>query len=358
MISFFGSVHSGGGCGTELLGAIQLLRQKGVAVRLILPIDQTPETTVGGGYLLNIGCEVVSYEPGMFKTCPVLVSFGEGWLLMPLIKEHDDRPKWVVYSDCMQTSTDDEVQWFGEDLIDEFIFQTRSLADRLGPEIYRRTNKPVRGRHGYRAYITSSGFFPLNLSIPKPSHEFTVLKIGRDDPEKWHPDSGRMFAGINGPANRTVRIEIVGWGEKSAEKVGNFENPENKWFSEFNTTTHTHVGNFNSLAQIYNRGHVLVHVCDPKWEEALGRVFLESILAGVVVIADRRGGAEQLIRHRQTGFLVDSPDEAAYFASHMAFSERLRRSISAQAYVDTVTNGHGNIDLCFAWWQELIKKAA
>jgi glycosyltransferase involved in cell wall biosynthesis len=359
VIAFFGSVHSDGGCGTELLGAIELLRAKRCDVRLIVPPDQDPASTPAAEYFRNIGCEIDRYSPGMFKSLPVLVSFAEGWKLFPLIKENNDRPAWVVYSDCMHYASDDEVGWFKENLIDEFIFQTRALADRLGPEISRRSQKAVNGRHGYRAFINPvSEFFPLRFVSKKPEQDFTVLKVGRDHEEKWHQDSCRMFCGINAPFNRPVKIEIVGWGKEGANKIGDLNDENNKWFNEFTTTTHSRIYDFKVLAEIYNKAHALVHVCDYKWEEALGRVFLESFVAGVVVIADRRGGAQQLIRHGQTGFLVDTPDEAAYYASHLAFNEWLRKSIAAQAYAELVTIGHGNIDRCFRWWEELVKKSS
>lgn len=327
-------------------------------MRLIVPPEQEPDSTTAAKYLRSIGCEILSYSPGIFKTsCPVLVSFAEGWKLFPLIKENNDRPGWVVYSDCMHYASDDEVAWFKENLIDEFIFQTRALADKLGPEIVRRAQKSVHGRHGYRAFINPrSDFFPLRFS-PKPAEDFTVMKVGRDHEEKWHPDSCRMFCGINAPANRKVRIEIAGWGPEGAKKIGDVNDPNNKWFNEITTITHSRIYDFNLLASIYNKAHILIHVCDYQWEEALGRVFLESFASGVVVIADRRGGANELIRHGQTGFLVDTPDEAAYFASHLAFNEKFRISIAAQAWAELVASGHGNIDRCFAWWEELLKKA-
>ncbi len=356
MISFFGGVHSDGGCGTELLGAIELLRLKNVPVRIIVP-KESEISAPFLDYLNALKIDLSFYQPGMFKECKVLVSFAEGWKLFPLIKENNDRPTWVVYSDCMHYASDDEVGWFKDNLIDEFIFQTRALADRLGPEINRRSEKAVRGRHGYRAFINpNSDFFPLRFS-GKPPQEFTVLKVGRDHEEKWHHASCRMFCGINAPSNRPVKIEIVGWGKESANKIGDLNDENSKWFNEFTTTTHTRIYDFKTLAAIYNKSHALVHVCDHQWEEALGRIFLESFASGTVVIADRRGGAKELIRHGQTGFLVDSPDEAAYFASHMAFNERFRSSIAAQAYTELITTGHGNIDRCFAWWEELVKKS-
>lgn len=361
MITFFGIVHADGGCGTEALGAVELLRSRKVPVRMVVP-PEDPIINNGNAaadYLRSIDVELLQYEPGMFKDCPVLVSFAEGQRLFPLVKENADRPRYLVYSDCMHFASDDEIGWHKEGLIDEFFFQTATLADRLGPEIARRAQKSVPHRRGYRAFLnTRSAYFPLRFSTVRHETDFTVIKVGRDHGEKWHPDSWRMFCGISAPQKRTVRIEIVGWGPNSANKVGDITDEKNKWFKEMNVVVHTHMDEAKMLAEVYDRAHVMVHVCDYGYEEALGRVFLEAFAAGVVVITDRRGGALELIRHGETGFLVDSPDEAAYYASHLAFNERMRRSIAAQAYAELISTGRGNPDVCWPWWRDLIRKAS
>ncbi len=361
MINFFGIVHQCGGCGTEALGAIELLRSRNVPVRMIVPPDDPiiDEGNTAADYLRQLGVDLVQYQPGMLKECKVIVSFGEGQRMFKLVRENDDRPQFIVYSDCMYCATDDEIEWHKEGLIDEFFFQTKRLADHCGPEIARRAQKSVRGRSGYKAFINvNSDYMPIRFSTERPTDIFTVTKICRDDPDKWHPETWRMFCGINAPASSKVQIEVVGWGEKAAEKIGDPTEEGNMWSKQINAKLQSHIHDPKKIAEIYHRSHALVHVADYKWEEAMSRVFLEAISAGVVVITDNRGGARDLIRDRETGFLVNSPDEAAFRASQLAFDPRLRKSIASQAYAELVTKEHGNADVCFRWWQKLIERAA
>ena len=47
------------------------------------------------------------------------------------------------------------------------------------------------------------------------------------------------------------------------------------------------------------------------WEEPFGLVMPEAMACGTPVIAFRRGSAPELIRHGQTGFIVDTVEEMA-----------------------------------------------
>lgn len=353
-MNIFGIVHQHGGCGTEALGAIELLRSKNVAVRCIVPPSDEIIESLAANYLRSLGVSVVNYTPGMFQTCDILISFAEGRNLFELVEEHKDRPRIVVYSDCMHYASADEIEWHSKNLIDEFFFQTRALADRLGPEITRRAKKSVAVRHGYRAYINpQSDYFPLRFRLNRSQETFTAIRVTRDDPDKWHPDTWRMFCGVSAPAGRKVQIEVAGWGLQAAEKIGDLSSAS-FWKGKINAQLHEHIDGPKEMVALYDRAHVLIHVCDYEWEEALGRVMLESIIAGVVVIADNRGGAKDLIRHGETGFLVDSPDEASFYASKLAFDDNLRRAIAAQAYIEMTTAGHGNADVCWKWWRQLL----
>jgi glycosyltransferase involved in cell wall biosynthesis len=51
---------------------------------------------------------------------------------------------------------------------------------------------------------------------------------------------------------------------------------------------------------------VLVPSC---WEEPFGLVMVEALACGTPVLTFRRGAAPEIIRHKQTGFIVDTVDE-------------------------------------------------
>lgn len=358
MITFFGTVHHSGGCGTECLGAIELLRSRNVPVRVILPNEENPADQ----YLKSLGVQMVkASDRAVFKHCPVLISFGEGKTLFPILRElgADERPGYVVYSDCMGFVTDLEVEAHQAGLIDEFFFQSRAMSDQLAPQLARRAKKGVTVRHGYKAFLnTRSPYLPLRFS-ESVEPGFRVLKVGRDHEEKWHPETWRMMCGISAPGtaeNGNVHIEVAGWGPEAEKKVGDPSDPTNRWHKQLNITLHTQIHDAQAMADLYQRSDVLLHICDPVYEESAGRVILEAQASGVVVVADNRGGIRDLIVNGETGYLVDTPEEATFRCSELAFYPERRRQMAGNAYARLVNGGHGDSRACWPWWQGLVKK--
>jgi len=62
----------------------------------------------------------------------------------------------------------------------------------------------------------------------------------------------------------------------------------------------------------------------PKWNEAYGNVIVEALACGVPVIAYKRGGPSEIIKHGQTGFLAD-PDDKKNMLSYVGMIEKIKR---------------------------------
>ena len=62
----------------------------------------------------------------------------------------------------------------------------------------------------------------------------------------------------------------------------------------------------------------------PKWNEAYGNVIVEALACGVPVIAYKRGGPNEIIRHGQTGYLAD-PDDKKDLLSYVEIIEKIKR---------------------------------
>jgi len=62
----------------------------------------------------------------------------------------------------------------------------------------------------------------------------------------------------------------------------------------------------------------------PKWNEAYGNVIVEALACGVPVVAYKRGGPSEIIRHGQTGYLVD-PDDKKNMLSYVEIIEKIKR---------------------------------
>jgi UDP-glucose:tetrahydrobiopterin glucosyltransferase len=63
----------------------------------------------------------------------------------------------------------------------------------------------------------------------------------------------------------------------------------------------------------------------PKWVEAFGNVAIEALACGVPVIAYRRGGPIEIVRHGETGWLVD-PDSVTGLVTAITQLDQLDRA--------------------------------
>lgn len=72
-----------------------------------------------------------------------------------------------------------------------------------------------------------------------------------------------------------------------------------------------------------------------EWKEPWGRVLMEAMACGVPVVAHRRGGYSEFIRHGENGFLFDEPAQAVEVISRLRQDATLHARI-ARAAMDTV----------------------
>jgi glycosyltransferase involved in cell wall biosynthesis len=354
MITFFGIIHQSGGCGAELLGAIHLLRRQGVRVRCIVPHDDPVARSANADWLRRLGVTVVNYRAGMFERCPVLVTFGED-VCFDYIREYDDRPQRLVWTSGMSHPVDCEVEAWRDGLIDEFFFQTSDTGSDVAQEICNRALKPgLRYRESYRPFLDPDcEWMPLAAQGSQRTPEyFTVGRATRDDTAKWHPDSWRMFGGILVPSTKSLQADIAGWGQNAADILGNPCDPSSKWHGWMNINLRPHIFDPVEMAEFFGGLHVLLHYYPIK--ESWGYATAQAMLAGAVPIGADAGGFRHLVRHGETGFLVNSPEEASFYASTLAFDDSKWAAMSQAARAWIRHEGPGNPELCWPWWRDLL----
>lgn len=66
-------------------------------------------------------------------------------------------------------------------------------------------------------------------------------------------------------------------------------------------------------------------IMTPKWVEAFGNVAIEALACGVPVISYARGGPVEIVRHNETGFLVE-PDNIDALADAIHRLDKIKRS--------------------------------
>ena len=72
------------------------------------------------------------------------------------------------------------------------------------------------------------------------------------------------------------------------------------------------------------------------------RVGLEAMAAGVPVVAEKRWGWLEMIEHGKTGFLGDTNEEIAHYATELAHDEerRLAVAVTARERVERLGDPH------------------
>lgn len=355
MISFFGIIHQAGGCGPEILGAIELLRSKNVPVRCIVPMNDPIVESDRANYLRGLGVQVINYRPGIFEQCKILMSFGED-MCFDYMRLYSDRPKWMIWSSCMSHVIDREIDALKDGLIDEYFFQTRSNGDLIGPQLVKRSGQKICHRKGYAMFINpKSAYMPL-YPRSKNKRTFRVMKASRDDEEKWDQESWRMFSGVVAPKGVKVEVEIAGWGENACKKVGNPCDPTSSWNGKLNIILHDHITDPMVMSEMYGSSDCLLHYYP--FRESFGISTTQAMLSGCIPIGSKSQGFIEQIQHGETGFLCETADEAIYYASFLAFNPAIRKTMAIKAREYATSNGYANPDRSWPWWEFILKEKA
>lgn len=91
----------------------------------------------------------------------------------------------------------------------------------------------------------------------------------------------------------------------------------------------------------------------PRWIEAFGNVAIEALACGVPIIAYRRGGPSEIVKHGRTGFLVE-PDSITGLVTAIKQIEQIERQLCRQqAEEEYSLTALG--DRFEVWFKQLIK---
>jgi glycosyltransferase involved in cell wall biosynthesis len=134
---------------------------------------------------------------------------------------------------------------------------------------------------------------------PKPSREAPLLFAGRIAPEKG------VEAAIEIAERAGYRLLIAG-GIYDRRYYAEHIAPRLQQAGE----RVTYLGQLERLALWKIMGQSLGLLFPIEWEEPFGLTAVEAMATGTPVIAYRRGAAEEIIRHGETGFLVEEGERA------------------------------------------------
>ncbi len=185
------------------------------------------------------------------------------------------------------------------------------------------TSAALRCRHGGSGRVLESPvdvlrFLPLRVRSPRP---FTVGRLSRDIPSKHGDDDPALWRAL---ARRGIRVRIMG-GSCLARELGGEPGVE------------LLPSGTEPAARFLQSLDAFVYRTADHWFEAYGRVVVEAMATALPVVAARRGGYVDLVRHGHDGYLFDTTAQAidavltlqARPALAAAMGESARASVAA-----------------------------
>lgn len=304
-----------GGANTELWHTVKLWRRFGLDVTLLPTWQADP---AGSRRLEAIGCRTIQTNPNDLHHVPGL----KGGLVVSMcntkflavaqrFRQLGCRIVWVG---CMNWLFPDErlhYRRFGT--FDRHVFQSHFQHDQLVPQLRKFGYQDSQGFVLRGAVdLEEFSFRPLSHT---PGEVFVIGRISRAAADKF---SARTWA-IYGRILHPVTARVLGWDASVAARLG----PPPRWATCLAPGSETPQ---HFLATL----HALVHAGGQAVEN-WPRAGLEAMASGVPVIADRRGGWCEMIRHGQTGCLCGTEDEFACYTARLAHDEDHRLQVAHEA---------------------------
>jgi glycosyltransferase involved in cell wall biosynthesis len=158
------------------------------------------------------------------------------------------------------------------------------------------------------SWIDISRFSP---SGPHPDRAFTVGRLSRDVPEKFHQTDPQLFGEL---AKRKLTVRLMG--ATCLQPLDGVEIlPEGG----------------EDAAKFLRSLDALIYRTADGWFEAFGRVVFEGMACGVVPVVHRQGGYAGFIEDKVEGFLWDEPAQAVEHLETLRSSPSLLAQISQAA---------------------------
>jgi len=149
-----------------------------------------------------------------------------------------------------------------------------------------------------------------------PGEDFVLGKVARKDLDKWSSNLWPIMGRVQYPQRKAL---VMGMDENTAKKLG----PTPDWATWLKE-------NAMPVQEYYRQVHCLMPI-NGGARENFSRVVLEAFATGTPVVAQNLWGLKEQIIPHETGFLGDTDEELAHWTCCMAYDEKLRLRIAAQA---------------------------
>jgi len=305
-----------GGASAECWHTLQLWRRFGLDIACVPTWGDPPPCW--RARVERIGAPTITATPDTVDKIPgiqgaVIVSFCNSHFLQNAWRFRDLQCR-IVWVGCMNWLFDQEKQHYKlRGPFDAYVFQSQYQQAVLGPQLEKYGVRPEQMHLVRAAFMTEE--WPFQPRTHKKGEPLVVGRISRPAPDKFHPQTWRIYERIPHP----VRARIMAWGPDVERKLG----PPPPWAECLPAKV-------ESAQQFMGKLHVMMQV-NGEAIENWPRSGLEAMASGVAIVAPRKGGWCEMIRHGVTGFLADTEDEMAYYAAKMAYEDGYRQFVIREA---------------------------
>lgn len=241
----------------------------------------------------------------------------------------------TVWAGCMTYSFESERKALKtRGPFDRYLFQSHYQRGRIAPLL------EAAGAGPERMHVIRGAFcwdeVPYQPAPHDPLAPMTVGRLSRGDPKKFPANLWDIYRPI---ARRRARV--MGVSGPVTRRIG----PPPEWAEVLPAQAEPADDFLRSLDALVFPGGEAVE----NWP----RVGLEALAAGVPVIADNTGGWPEMIRHGETGFLCNAPEEFSQYANRLAEDEPLRMQIGSAGRTALETELADPESLLASWGQLL-----
>jgi glycosyltransferase involved in cell wall biosynthesis len=182
--------------------------------------------------------------------------------------------------------------------------------------------------------------FPFSMLLREDRAPLVIGRLARAEPFKYPPTMWDAMAGLRKQVPQIV-ARCMGWKPVCGVAPA--------WAECLPEGTET-------SREFLSKCHALICTNLRGTTENWSRVVLEAMSCGVPVIADNRGGYREQIVNGQTGFLVDTPQQATAALAKLAMDESLRERIARHAH--QAVKKLASPETIGAAWQQLFQSLA
>jgi hypothetical protein len=318
-IFFLGYPGSMGGANTECWHTAKVWRQAGIEVTFI--------PTWGGDQgmeqrLEQIGCQTV--HAGRADNLASVPGFA-GAIVAGMCNSHvmhcrgllQDLGCRLVWVNCMTFLFDEEIRAFRKHgPAEAYVFQSEFQRGELEESLAAFGYTAAMGHTIRGALALDEIPFAPRSRCDGTAAEFVIGRLARPDLDKW---SSNHWSILNHVPYVHRRALAMGWNPSLARKCG----PPPSWAETFSPQQ-------IPVVDFLGRCHAMLGL-NGGARENWPRIGLESMAAGVPLVAQNQWGWREMIVDGETGFLTNSDEEMAYRLAQLAYDEDLRRYLIAEA---------------------------